>query len=121
MKKQSKLIMLVLVLSLSIGFTAFAAECRLSKGEITAKGELTRSGKSGTAGTYMTSKHLYYVTTVVTAYDKSGKALAANNRTSRTAAYTSVTPSKSPYKFVSTHAIKDDNYRPYCSNTLIVY
>ena len=121
MKKRSKLMVFALILSLSIGFTAFAAQCPLSSGNIKAIGELNRSGKSGTAGTYITSKHLYYVTTTVMAYDKSGKATGGNNRTSRTAAYTSVTPSKSPYKFVSSHAVKDDNYRPYCSNSLIVY
>ena len=121
MKKCSKLIALVMILSLSIGITAFAATCYPSSGNIKATGVLTRSGKSGTAGTYITSNHLYYVTTTVMAYNKSGKALAGNCRTSRTAAYTAVTSSKTPYKFVSSHSVKNDSYRPYCTKSLTVY
>lgn len=121
MKKRSKLIALVLVLSLSIGFTAFAAKCSLSSGKVKARGELSRSAKSGTAITRITSHDLYYVTATVMAYDKNGKALTGDARTSRTATSALAISSKKPYKFVSTHAIKDDKYRPLDSKKFIVY
>lgn len=124
MKKRRKLIALMLILCLSIGVTAFAQTCTLTSGNIKAKGELYRdkeNAKEGHANTNMTSNHLYKVTATVMAYDSNGNSLGGNSYTGRTAAYTTVIASKKPYKFVSTHAIKDDNYKPYCSKQLTVY
>ena len=122
MKKCSKLLVFVLILSLSIGVTAFAASCPLRSGSITGKGTLDRiNSKSGSANTSITSNHLYYTTTTIMAYNSKGVAIGGNANTSRTASSTYVNASKKVNCFKSSHSIKDNNYRPYCSNYLIVY
>lgn len=125
-KQKISTFLLIAVLSLGIGVVAFAATSgyRILKNSNSTKTAEARAYFSNSLATGSTSLNKYYFTDLAfvstISYDKNGIAISADSENAGVCAVASVVKNKKVKKVVTTHAIKNRYYKPYCSIRLTI-
>lgn len=126
LNKKLRTFLLIATLSLGIGIVAYAGTTgsrTFSNTDKTKSGNAVSkyNGSTVTATTTKAKAALTdELTVVVTSYDKNGKLLATKSDNDGVVAVGVISPGTNWTKAVSTHAVTNSSFKPYCSTSLTI-